>query len=187
MLSSGPRPPRKMYNIGTPQYISATAPRVCNYPHGIPRVGSLCISWVGAWSLACCCTDWHVSCQILLACLFRSHVGSCRLVVFASTLPGSAHCTPWLTPAMHLLGLPSAKVTAQRPLRVKSLPSLPVRLLRLFRPVWGLTLPLMQCLCSCLAPLPTRRVLHLREVRSLNNRLRSVYKMAHWPATHRLN
>ena len=33
LSSSGPRPPRKMYNIGTPRYILATAPRICNYPH----------------------------------------------------------------------------------------------------------------------------------------------------------
>ena len=39
LSSSGPRRPRKMYNIGTPRYISATAPRICNYPHlGTGRV-----------------------------------------------------------------------------------------------------------------------------------------------------
>ena len=51
LSSSGPRPPRKMYNIGTPRYILATAPRTCNYPH--LRTGRVIVHWLGgglAWS-----------------------------------------------------------------------------------------------------------------------------------------
>ena len=51
LSSSGPRPPRKMYNIGTPRYISATAPRICNYPH--LGTGRVIVHYLGGGLLRC--------------------------------------------------------------------------------------------------------------------------------------